>query len=70
MVSIIGSQDSGKSSYLKEAFELNLEVMNPEIHHQTTKGIVLSKPRSKHLVLLYCEGYDGHQREAHMGRIS
>lgn len=64
VVSIIGSQSSGKSSFLNEAFGLDLAVMNPEMHQQTTKGILLSKPRNRDLVILDCEGYDGLEREA------
>jgi GTPase Era involved in 16S rRNA processing len=63
IVSIIGSQSSGKSTLLNSLFNTDFEVLNrAQRIGQTTKGIWFSV-ESSNIIVLDVEGSDSNERE-------
>lgn len=63
LVSVFGSQSTGKSTLLNAMFGTNFDVMNERRRSQTTKGIWLgSSPNEHELLILDVEGSDGRER--------
>lgn len=64
IVSVIGSQSSGKSSLLNAVFETEFEVLNRKMRvGQTTKGIWLSSDVPSSTIICDVEGSDSNERE-------
>lgn len=63
LVSVFGSQSTGKSTLLNAMFGTNFDVMNEMKRAQTTKGMWLgSCPDEHRLLVLDVEGSDGRER--------
>ncbi|QPG77162.1 hypothetical protein FOA43_004568 [Brettanomyces nanus] len=76
IVSVFGSQSTGKSTLLNRLFGTKFDVMDEHNRQQTTKGIWFSHanyissdmepsgrhPNSKHIFVLDVEGVDGHEK--------
>lgn len=64
VVSIIGSQSTGKSTLLNKMFETSFDVQQRS-HHlgQTTIGIWLSRDKSANVLVLDVEGSDSAERK-------
>ena len=74
LISVFGSQSTGKSTLLNNLFGTNFGVMNEEERQQTTKGIWLSKNRkggsgngavtimADNILVMDVEGTDGQER--------
>ena len=63
IISIIGSQSSGKSTLLNKMFDTNFEVLNSTVERrQVTKGIWLAGGIKKNLIVLDVEGSDSRER--------
>jgi protein SEY1 len=69
LVSVFGSQSTGKSTLLNALFGTNFGVMNEEERKQTTKGIWLSKNKNAgdklmadNILVMDVEGTDGQER--------
>ena len=56
IVSVIGSQNSGKSTMLNRVFGTTFETLQGPNKVQTTKGIFVSRDKSANLVVLDVEG--------------
>lgn len=64
IVSIIGSQSSGKSTLLNSLFGTDFEVLNRRQRvGQTTKGIWFSVETPSNIIILDVEGSDSNERE-------
>lgn len=62
IVSVFGSQSSGKSTLLNRLFGTNFEVMENARRQQTTKGIWMSRAKSSNILVMDVEGTDGRER--------
>jgi protein SEY1 len=66
LISVFGSQSTGKSTLLNYLFGTNFGVMNEEERRQTTKGIWLSKNKREgeadNILVMDVEGTDGQER--------
>jgi protein SEY1 len=72
LVSVFGSQSTGKSTLLNYLFGTNFGVMNEEERQQTTKGIWLAKNQkggsgeagsmAENILVMDVEGTDGQER--------
>ncbi|VEU21914.1 DEKNAAC102940 [Brettanomyces naardenensis] len=76
IVSVFGSQSTGKSTLLNRLFGTSFDVMDEHKRQQTTKGIWFSHanyiasnvdpsgshPNDKHIFVLDVEGVDGHEK--------
>jgi GTPase Era involved in 16S rRNA processing len=72
LISVFGSQSTGKSTLLNNLFGTNFGVMNEEDRRQTTKGIWLSKNKkegeatahemAENILVMDVEGTDGQER--------
>ena len=68
LISVFGSQSTGKSTLLNALFKTDFSVMSEEERKQTTKGIWLSKNKSKdtkmadNILVMDVEGTDGRER--------
>jgi GTPase Era involved in 16S rRNA processing len=70
LISVFGSQSTGKSTLLNALFGTNFGVMNEEERKQTTKGIWLSKNKNSggdramadNILVMDVEGTDGQER--------
>lgn len=66
VMSIIGSQSSGKSTLLNELFNFGFDVLNRQLAStgsQTTKGIWMAVDEKLKMVVLDVEGSDSKERE-------
>jgi GTPase Era involved in 16S rRNA processing len=64
ILSIIGSQSSGKSTLLNALFGTDFDVLNRmQRVGQTTKGIWFSVESASNIVILDVEGSDSNERE-------
>jgi hypothetical protein len=68
LISVFGSQSTGKSTLLNALFETEFSVMSEAERRQTTKGIWLSKNKSsttqmaENILVMDVEGTDGRER--------
>jgi protein SEY1 len=69
LISVFGSQSTGKSTLLNYLFGTNFGVMNEEDRRQTTKGIWLAKNKkdatnnmAENILVMDVEGTDGQER--------
>jgi hypothetical protein len=62
ILSIFGSQSTGKSTLLNKLFNTKFQVMNENSRQQTTKGIWISQAENSNLLILDVEGTDGRER--------
>jgi GTPase Era involved in 16S rRNA processing len=63
IVSIIGSQSSGKSTLLNSIFKTDFDVLNRKKRvGQTTKGIWYSTDVPSNMIILDVEGSDSNER--------
>jgi len=62
ILSIFGSQSTGKSTLLNKLFNTKFQVMNEQSRQQTTKGIWISQAEDSNLLILDVEGTDGRER--------
>lgn len=62
VVSVFGSQSTGKSTLLNRLFGTSFDEMNETQRKQTTKGIWLSRGRGMHVLVMDVEGTDGRER--------
>jgi protein SEY1 len=69
LISVFGSQSTGKSTLLNYLFGTNFGVMNEEERRQTTKGIWLAKNKkdngtdmAENILVMDVEGTDGQER--------
>jgi hypothetical protein len=62
ILSIFGSQSTGKSTLLNKLFNTKFQIMNEESRQQTTKGIWISQAENSNLLILDVEGTDGRER--------
>ncbi|KAG4097085.1 protein SEY1 [Neocallimastix lanati (nom. inval.)] len=62
ILSIFGSQSTGKSTLLNKLFNTKFQVMNESSRQQTTKGIWISQAENSNLLILDVEGTDGRER--------
>ncbi|ORX55242.1 root hair defective 3 GTP-binding protein [Piromyces finnis] len=62
ILSIFGSQSTGKSTLLNKLFNTKFQVMNEKSRQQTTKGIWISQGENSNLLILDVEGTDGRER--------
>ncbi|KAF7722791.1 Dynamin-like GTPase that mediates homotypic ER fusion [Apophysomyces ossiformis] len=67
VVSIVGSQSSGKSTLLNELFDTPFEVMDPKKRCRTTKGIWMSRGKGMSSLILDLEGADSFDRDEDAG---
>lgn len=70
IVSIIGSQSSGKSTLLNALFGTDFEELNrAQRIGQTTKGIWFSVETPSNIIILDVEGSDSNEREERTVRV-
>ncbi|KAI0675379.1 root hair defective 3 GTP-binding protein [Trametes maxima] len=62
IVSVFGSQSTGKSTLLNRLFGTNFDVMDETKRQQTTKGIWMCKAKGANLLVMDVEGTDGRER--------
>ncbi|EAR99602.2 ROOT HAIR defective 3 GTP-binding protein (macronuclear) [Tetrahymena thermophila SB210] len=62
IVSIIGSQNSGKSTLLNRVFGTNFQMLSGSSRTQTTKGIWVSRDKEQNILILDVEGSNSRQR--------
>jgi len=62
VLSIFGSQSTGKSTLLNKLFNTKFQIMNEENRKQTTKGIWVSQAENSNILILDVEGTDGRER--------
>ncbi|TIA90053.1 hypothetical protein E3P99_01767 [Wallemia hederae] len=62
VVSVFGSQSTGKSTLLNKLFGTTFDVMNESQRRQTTKGIWMCKATEIPLLVMDVEGTDGRER--------
>ncbi|TIB04641.1 hypothetical protein E3P96_01585 [Wallemia ichthyophaga] len=62
VVSVFGSQSTGKSTLLNRLFGTTFDVMNERQRRQTTKGIWMCKAKEIPLLVMDVEGTDGRER--------
>ncbi|KAI9727700.1 MAG: Dynamin-like GTPase that mediates homotypic ER fusion [Chrysothrix sp. TS-e1954] len=66
LISVFGSQSTGKSTLLNHLFQTSFDVMSEEDRRQTTKGIWMSKNRgtgmADNILVMDVEGTDGRER--------
>jgi len=62
ILSIFGSQSTGKSTLLNKLFNTKFQVMDEQSRQQTTKGIWISQAENSNLLILDVEGTDGRER--------
>ncbi|EGR28220.1 hypothetical protein IMG5_181490 [Ichthyophthirius multifiliis] len=62
IVSIIGAQNSGKSTLLNRVFGTQFEVLQSKSKQQTTKGIWVSRDKEQNVMILDVEGSNSRQR--------
>lgn len=60
VISIIGSQSTGKSTLLNLLFNTNFKIMGDEIK-RTTQGILISPVENSNILILDNEGVDGYE---------
>ncbi|KAK9465080.1 RHD3/Sey1 [Lipomyces arxii] len=62
LISVFGTQSSGKSTLLNALFGTSFDVMQASRRHQTTKGIWMSRAKQDNILILDVEGTDGRER--------
>ncbi|KAI0085096.1 protein SEY1 [Irpex rosettiformis] len=62
IVSVFGSQSTGKSTLLNRLFGTNFDVMDESKRQQTTKGIWMCRDKSMNIMVMDVEGTDGRER--------
>ncbi|KAL6300479.1 RHD3/Sey1 [Sparassis latifolia] len=62
IVSVFGSQSTGKSTLLNRLFGTNFDVMDESRRQQTTKGIWMCKAKGMNVMVMDVEGTDGRER--------
>ncbi|ETW80976.1 hypothetical protein HETIRDRAFT_410153 [Heterobasidion irregulare TC 32-1] len=62
IVSVFGSQSTGKSTLLNRLFGTNFDVMDETKRQQTTKGIWMCKGQDMNVMVMDVEGTDGRER--------
>ncbi|KAF3070709.1 Protein sey1 [Daldinia childiae] len=73
LISVFGSQSTGKSTLLNYLFGTEFNVMSEVERRQTTKGIWMSKNKrgsmADNILVMDVEGTDGRERGANMGLL-
>ncbi|KAM6501966.1 RHD3/Sey1 [Amanita muscaria] len=62
IVSVFGSQSTGKSTLLNRLFGTNFDVMDESRRQQTTKGIWMCRAANSNILVMDVEGTDGRER--------
>ncbi|QRW23775.1 GTP-binding protein [Rhizoctonia solani] len=62
LVSVFGSQSTGKSTLLNRVFGTTFDVMNETQRRQTTKGIWMCRGQNMNVMVMDVEGTDGRER--------
>ncbi|KAG8688636.1 Dynamin-like GTPase that mediates homotypic ER fusion [Ceratobasidium sp. 423] len=62
LVSVFGSQSTGKSTLLNRVFGTTFDVMDEAQRRQTTKGIWMCRGQSMNVMVMDVEGTDGRER--------
>ncbi|KAI8868902.1 root hair defective 3 GTP-binding protein [Ramicandelaber brevisporus] len=62
LISVLGSQSTGKSTLLNRLFGTQFPVMNESRRQQTTKGIWMSRAKDTNVLIMDVEGTDGRER--------
>ncbi|CED85425.1 root hair defective 3 gtp-binding protein [Phaffia rhodozyma] len=62
VVSVFGSQSTGKSTLLNRLFGTTFDVMDEKARKQTTKGIWMCKAKDGPIMVMDVEGTDGRER--------
>ncbi|KAK9240980.1 RHD3/Sey1, partial [Lipomyces kononenkoae] len=62
LISVFGSQSTGKSTLLNALFDTNFDVMDETNRRQTTKGIWMSRAKQDRILVMDVEGTDGRER--------
>lgn len=67
LISVFGSQSTGKSTLLNNLFGTDFSVMSETMRQQTTKGIWMSKNKkesgmAENIIVMDVEGTDGRER--------
>ncbi|KAK9447656.1 RHD3/Sey1 [Limtongia smithiae] len=62
LISVFGSQSTGKSTLLNALFGTHFDVMSEAARRQTTKGIWMARARQGRILILDVEGTDGRER--------
>ncbi|KAL5523821.1 SEY1 [Sanghuangporus baumii] len=62
IVSVFGSQSTGKSTLLNRLFGTNFDVMDETKRQQTTKGIWMCRGKGMNVMVMDVEGTDGRER--------
>ncbi|EMD37674.1 hypothetical protein CERSUDRAFT_114317 [Gelatoporia subvermispora B] len=62
IVSVFGSQSTGKSTLLNRLFGTNFDVMDETQRQQTTKGIWVCRAKGMNVMVMDVEGTDGRER--------
>ncbi|KAK9457988.1 RHD3/Sey1 [Dipodascopsis uninucleata] len=62
LISVFGSQSTGKSTLLNALFGTRFDVMDETRRSQTTKGIWMSRAKQNQILIMDVEGTDGRER--------
>ncbi|KAK9370849.1 RHD3/Sey1 [Lipomyces kononenkoae] len=62
LISVFGSQSTGKSTLLNALFGTKFDVMDETNRRQTTKGIWMSRAKQDRILVMDVEGTDGRER--------
>ncbi|KAK9460556.1 RHD3/Sey1 [Lipomyces oligophaga] len=62
LISVFGSQSTGKSTLLNALFGTRFDVMDETRRKQTTKGIWMSRAKQDQVLIMDVEGTDGRER--------
>ncbi|KAJ8099869.1 RHD3/Sey1 [Lipomyces tetrasporus] len=62
LISVFGSQSTGKSTLLNALFGTKFDVMDESKRRQTTKGIWMSRAKQDKILVMDVEGTDGRER--------
>jgi hypothetical protein len=62
IVSVFGSQSTGKSTLLNRLFGTTFDVMDETQRQQTTKGIWMCRAKNSNILVMDVEGTDGRER--------
>ncbi|KAK9363259.1 RHD3/Sey1 [Lipomyces starkeyi] len=62
LISVFGSQSTGKSTLLNALFGTTFDVMDETKRRQTTKGIWMSRAKQDRILVMDVEGTDGRER--------
>ncbi|KAK7207424.1 RHD3/Sey1 [Myxozyma melibiosi] len=62
LISVFGSQSTGKSTLLNALFGTKFDVMDETARRQTTKGIWMSRAKQDRILIMDVEGTDGRER--------